>query len=157
MDKINWSSVFTLQTNGLISILWEQWCLKINNKQKQSPGSLIGKGGLENIAKFKISCINSEQQLTWNPSVSCTTNAICLLLALCFVAKKVFSRLQQLRKSYIFLMFFSVWLMRLFSQTSQRRLIYIPWLKKNWQKFTGKQLCQNLFFNKTAGLRSTTL
>ena len=90
VDKINWSSVFTLQTNGLISILWEQWCLKINNKQKQSPGNVLWKAGLENIAKFKILCINSEQYLTWNPSVPCTPNAICLLLALCFVVKKVF-------------------------------------------------------------------
>ena len=28
---------------------------------------------------------------------------------------------------------------------------------RNFAKFTGKHLCQSLFFNKVAGLRSTTL
>ena len=28
---------------------------------------------------------------------------------------------------------------------------------RNFAKFTGKQLCQSLFFNKVAGLRPTTL
>ena len=28
---------------------------------------------------------------------------------------------------------------------------------KNFAKFTGKHLCQSLFFNKVAGLRPTTL
>ena len=28
---------------------------------------------------------------------------------------------------------------------------------KNFAKFTGKHLCQSLFFNKVAGLRSATL
>ena len=28
---------------------------------------------------------------------------------------------------------------------------------KNFTKFTGKHLCQNLFFNKVAGLRLATL
>ena len=38
-----------------------------------------------------------------------------------------------------------------------RRCLIKIGILKNFAKFTGKQLCQSLFFNKIAGLRPTTL
>ena len=43
------------------------------------------------------------------------------------------------------------------SRSSQRRCSVRKGALRNFGKFTGKHLCQSLFFNKVAGLRSATL
>ena len=42
-------------------------------------------------------------------------------------------------------------------RSSHRRCSMKKGVLKNFTKFTGKHLCQSLFFNKVAGLRSTSL
>ena len=50
------------------------------------------------------------------------------------------------------------WFFVLFqNKSSHRRCSVRKGLLRNFAKFTGKQLCQILFFNKVAGLRSATL
>ena len=44
-----------------------------------------------------------------------------------------------------------------FSRNSHHRCSIKNRVLKNFTKFTGKHLCQSLFFNKAAGLRSATL
>ena len=43
------------------------------------------------------------------------------------------------------------------SRSSHQRCSMKKGVLKNFTKFTGKHLCQSLFFNKVAGLRPTTL
>ena len=43
------------------------------------------------------------------------------------------------------------------SRSSHRRCSVRKGVLRNFAKFTGKHLCQSLFFNKVAGLRPTTL
>ena len=44
-----------------------------------------------------------------------------------------------------------------FQRSSHQRCSVTTGVLRNFAKFTGKQLCQRLFFNKVAGLRSATL
>ena len=43
------------------------------------------------------------------------------------------------------------------NRNSQRRCSVRKGVLRNFTKFTGKHLCQSLFFNKVAGLRPATL
>ena len=47
--------------------------------------------------------------------------------------------------------------MRLTFRSSRPGVFCKKGVLRNFEKFTGKQLCQGLFFNKVAGLRPTTL
>ena len=42
-------------------------------------------------------------------------------------------------------------------RSSHRRCSVRKGVLRNFTKFTGKQLCQNLFFNKVAGLRQNSI
>ena len=46
---------------------------------------------------------------------------------------------------------------RTFSRSSRLEVSCRKGVLRNFTKFTGKHLCQNLFFNKVAGIRPTTL
>ena len=52
---------------------------------------------------------------------------------------------------------FSLHIIFLISQETQKpppEVFYKKGVLRNFTKFTGKQLCQSLFFNKVAGLRN---
>ena len=44
-----------------------------------------------------------------------------------------------------------------FIQKQPPKVFYVKGVLRNFKKFTGKHLCQNLFFNKVAALRPATL
>ena len=50
----------------------------------------------------------------------------------------------------------SCWLLRCY-KSSRPEVFYKKGVLRNFAKFTGKHLCQSLFFNKVAGLRPATL
>ena len=53
---------------------------------------------------------------------------------------------------------FSKWILpQDFQKQSSRGILCKKGVLRNFTKFTGKQLCQSLFFNKVAGLRAATL
>ena len=45
----------------------------------------------------------------------------------------------------------------LFDRSSRPEVFFRKGVLRNFAKFTGKRLCQSLFFNKVAGLRSATV
>ena len=50
-----------------------------------------------------------------------------------------------------------IWLINRTNKSSHRRCSIRKYVLRNFTKFTGKPLCQSLFFNKVAGLRAATL
>ena len=63
------------------------------------------------------------------------------------------------RKSKTILLYYSIQTCRgLFLYRSSRAEVFSKkGVPKNYAKFTGKNLCQSLFFNKVSGLRPATL
>ena len=81
-----------------------------------------------------------------------------------FSCMKLFYLLQDLFPFYVFLnLSFRVCLLRLFLVISKSCRSSCPevfcekGVLRNFTKFTGKHLCQSLFFSKVAGLRPVTL